>query len=295
MPDIVPALWCDHTADEAAEFYTHIFPDSSITSTFRYPHEGLLDFQQKFAGRTLTVDLVLWGQPFVLINAGPSFRPNAALSFMVNVDPSRDDDAEATLDALWSDLAEGGEIRMNLGEYPFSRRYGWVEDRFGVNWQLILTDPDGEPRPPIIPTFLFGGPAQGRATEAREFWTGLFPHSRTGAFVPYAGQAGPATPGSTMFSDFALDNQWFVAMDAAAGDTAFSEGVSLMVMCDDQAEIDHYWDALSAVPEAEQCGWCKDQFGVSWQVVPAQVNELLSRPGAFANMLQMKKLVIDDY
>ena len=75
----------------------------------------------------------------------------------------------------------------------------------------------------------------------------------------------------------------------------FSPGVSLSVQCADQAEIDRLWDALSAVPEAEQCGWLVDRAGVSWQIVPANMAELMAKPDAFAHMMPMKKLIIADF
>lgn len=99
-----------------------------------------------------------------------------------------------------------------------------------------------------------------------------------------------------MFSDFTLNGQCFAAMDSAVAQPfSFSPGISIEVQCEDQAEIDRLWEALSAVPEAEQCGWLQDKFGVSWQVVPKNMGDLMARPGAFEKMLNMKKLVIEDF
>lgn len=148
MQKITPNLWFNGNAQEAAEFYTSVFPDGKIIKTSYYPMEGLADFQKPLAGKELTVEFELGGQRFVAINAGPEFK--------------------------------------------------------------------------------------------------------------------------------------------------FNEAVSFSIACQDQEEIDYFWDQLSAVPEAEQCGWCKDKYGLSWQVVPENTDELMDRPNAFANMMQMKKITIAD-
>lgn len=298
-PRITPNIWFQGNAGEAVEFYLATFGgDSEILKTVSYPETGLPDFQREFAGQILVSDFSLRGYRMTALNAGEEFTPTPAISFTLNFDPVQYPDADAAradLDALWHRLSAGGQMLMPLQEYDFSRRYGWVQDRYGVSWQLILTDPEGDPRPFIMPTFMFGGSHQNLAAEAIDYWTGVFPNSSHGAQVRYTKSAGPATTASLMFSDFTLDQQWFVAMDSAVEqDHTFTEGLSLLVACEDQAEIDYYWEALSAVPEAEQCGWCKDRFGVSWQIVPQQMDQLMQHPGAYQHMLSMKKLVIVD-
>ncbi|CEI31907.1 VOC family protein [Propionibacterium freudenreichii] len=165
-----------------------------------------------------------------------------------------------------------------------------------MNWQLMLTDPEGEPRPFVIPQFMFPY-RSAKARQALDYWTGVFPNAAPGTIVGY--EPGQGQPERTiLFSDFRLAGQWFSAMDSGAQlpeGWEFNEAVSLVVECADQTEIDHYWAALSAVPEAEQCGWCKDRFGVSWQIVPQNMDELMARPGAYQEMLAMKKLVIADF
>lgn len=150
MQKIVPNLWFDHTAEEAATFYASVFPNARIIDIHRYPDEGLPDFQKEFAGQPVTVEFELGGYRLVGINAGPEFRPNPSVSFFVNFDPSVDDQAREHLDDLWTALAAEGSVLMPLQEYPYSRRYGWVEDKWGVSWQLMLTNPEGEPRPFIV-------------------------------------------------------------------------------------------------------------------------------------------------
>lgn len=299
MQKITPNLWFDGNAKEAADFYVGAFPDSSITSVTNYPNsaeEGLADFQLDMAGKVLTVEFKLGDLTFVGINAGPEFTFNPSISFMVNFDPSRDEQAREHLDELWEKLADGGEVLMPLDKYPYSERYGWVKDRYGLTWQLILTDPEGEPRPFIIPTLMFSGQNTNRAEEAMQFYTSIFENSKMGTVARYPEDTGPAKAGSVMFADFMLDNQWFAAMDSGEEQPfTFNEAISLSIACEDQAEIDYFWEKLSTVPEAEQCGWCKDQFGLSWQVVPANVDELMKKPGAYAHLMQMKKLVIEDF
>lgn len=299
MQKIIPNLWFDHTAKEAAEFYTSIFPSSSIVSTVYYPNsaeEGLADFQLDMAGKELTVEFEIEGQHFVNINAGPEFTFNPSISFMLNFDPSRDAQAREHLDALWEKLIEGGEALMPLDEYPYGKRYGWVKDKYGLTWQLILTDPGGEPRPFIVPSLLFTGENTGRAKEAITFYSSVFKNSKVGLLALYDQDNGSAKAGSLMFGDFMLEGEWFAAMDSSMEqDFNFNEAVSLQVSCKDQAEIDEFWAQLSTVRESEQCGWCKDKFGVSWQIVPENMEELMKKPNAFAKMMQMKKIVIADF
>lgn len=151
MQKIVPNLWFNKNAQEAAEFYTSVFPDSKILSSSHYPtdEEGLPDFQKEFAGKVLTVEFELNGQRFTAINAGSEFK--------------------------------------------------------------------------------------------------------------------------------------------------FTEAVSFAVYCKNQAEIDYYWDKLSAVPEAEQCGWCKDKYGLSWQIVPENIEELMKQENGFQVMMEQKKIIIAEY
>jgi predicted 3-demethylubiquinone-9 3-methyltransferase (glyoxalase superfamily) len=293
---ITPNLWFDGNAREAVEFYASVFPQGEITGSSTYPLEGLADFQKDLAGKDLTVDFRLDDYAFTAINAGPEFTFNPSTSFMLNFDPSRDQDAESHLDELWAKLADGGTVLMELRDYPFSKRYGWLQDRYGLSWQFILTNPAGEPRPFIVPSLMFGAGVVNRAEEAVAFYTGIFDDAEPGTLARYPEQTGPARAGSLMFADFTLAGQWFAAMDSGVEqDFTFNEAVSFSIACQDQAEIDYFWGKLSHVPEAEQCGWCKDKFGVSWQVVPANMAECMARPDAFAHMMEMKKLVIADF
>lgn len=293
---ITPNLWFDGNAREAAEFYVSAVGNSKVISTVYYPksaEEGLADFQLNMAGKELTLDFELNGQRFTAINAGPEFAFNPSISLMVNFDPSQDSQAREHLDDLWAKLIDGGEALMPLGEYPYSKRYGWVKDRYGLTWQLILTNPEGEPRPFIVPSLMFAGQKTNHAEEAISFYQSVFANSKVGTLARYTQDTGPAKIGSLMFADFMLEGQWFAAMDSGVEqDVSFNEALSFAVACQDQAEIDELWQKLSSVPEAEQCGWCKDKFGLSWQIVPANMEELMKKPNAFAKLMQMKKIEI---
>ncbi len=293
MQRIVPHLWFDKEAREAAEFYVSLFPSSTVTNvnTITGTPSGDCDI----------VSFELWGLPFMAISAGPYFKFNPSISFMVNFDPSQDIDAEKRIDEVWAKLSEGGTVLMPIQEYPFSRRYGWIQDKYGLSWQLILTNPDGDERPAIIPSLLFVGDKCGKAEEASDFYLSVFKYAKRGVIVRYPAGMDPDKEGSVMFTDFELEGRWFAAMDSAhQHDFTFNEAVSFIVNCDTQEEIDYCWDKLSAVPEAEQCGWLKDNYGVSWQIAPSAMNEMMikgskeQRRRVTQAFLKMKKFVIAD-
>lgn len=291
MQKIVPHLWFDKEAIAAAEFYVSVFPRSRITTT--------ATLSDTPGGDSAVVSFNLNGHDFMAISAGPMFTINPSISFMVNFDPGTDPRARQHLDEIWEKLADGGVALMPLDKYPFSARYGWVQDRFGVTWQLILTDPQGEPRPYFLPSLMFAGEQTNRAQEAIDFYRETFHNSELGTVARYTEQTGPANEGSLMFADFMLEQQWFAAMDSAAEqDFTFNEAISLLVNCDGQEEIDYYWERLSAVPESEQCGWLKDKFGLSWQISPTVMHDMLATgtrdqvARVTAAFMPMKKLQI---
>ncbi len=271
MQKITPHLWFDKEAKEAAKFYTAIFPKSKVTNVTTI--NGV-------PTPTKDCDIVSFeieGHPFMAINGGPLFKFNPSISFMVNFDPSQDKNALENLNMLWKNLAEEGSALMPLDKYPFSERYGWIQDKFGLSWQLILTDPQGEKRPRIIPSFMFTGAVAGRAEEAITFYLSLFNNSKLGLIARYGEGHEPDPKGTIMFADFMLNGQWFAAMDSAyKHGFGFNEAISLLIPCETQDEIDYFWTKLSAETEAEQCGWLKDKFGVSWQVWPTALGEMMS-------------------
>lgn len=273
MQKIIPHLWFDNQAKEAAEFYVSVFGnDSKIT--------GTTTLHETPSGDVDSVSFELMGHSFMAISAGPMFTINPSISFFVNFDPSRNRQARKNLDTLWERLSKGGTALMPLQEYPFSKRYGWIQDKYGLSWQLILTDPEGEPRPDIIPSFLFVGDVCGKAEEATDFYLSVFKDSRRGELAHYPAGMEPDKEGTIMFTDFMLEGEWFAAMDSARDhDFGFNEAISLMVYCDTQDEIDYYWEKLKAGgdPDAQQCGWLKDRYGVSWQVAPRLLGEMIQK------------------
>ncbi|MGB4759093.1 MAG: VOC family protein [Candidatus Saccharimonadales bacterium] len=149
----------------------------------------------------------------------------------------------------------------------------------------------------ITPNLWFNG----NALEAAEFYVTVFPNSKLirTDYYPASSEEGLADfqkdlAGEVLTVEFELNGQRFVAINAGP-EFSFSEAISFSVDCKDQEEIDYYWEKLSTVPESEQCGWCKDQYGLSWQIVPENTAELMEKPGAFAKMMQMKKIVIADF
>lgn len=269
MQKILPHLWFDTQAKEAVEFYVRAFPNSRIVH-----HQVLHDTP---SGDADMLSFELSGYRMMAISAGPYFKLNPAISLMVNFDPSQDVNAREHLDALWNTLRDGGKELMPLSEYPFSKYYGWVEDKFGVSWQLILTNPEGEPRPFIMPAMLFTQAVDGKAEEATDFYMSIFDDSRRGGLSRYPAGVPGMKEHALMFTDFTLSGQWFVAMDGGSQHAfTFNEAISLLVECDTQEEIDRLWEKLSYVPESEQCGWLKDKYGLVWQIAPTRMQQMLS-------------------
>ncbi|KTD53628.1 DNA binding protein [Legionella santicrucis] len=268
MEKITPHLWFDKNAREAAEFYTSLFPNSKITN--------ITTLHDTPSGDCDVVSFELSRQSFMAISAGPLFKFNPAVSFLVNFNSVQEKEAREKLDLLWSKLSSNGRELMPLQEYPFSKRYGWVQDKYGLSWQLILSDAISEKRQFIIPSLMFVGNMCGKAEEAINFYTSIFKNSRHGIVARYGSEQAPNKEGTIVFADFMLLGKWFAAMDSVGiYDFAFNEAISFMVNCDTQEEIDYYWERLSAVPEAEQCGWLKDKYGLSWQIVPTALSEMM--------------------
>lgn len=262
MQKIIPHLWFDKEAKDAASFYVSVFPDSAITSStvLRGTPSGDCD----------VVAFDLMGYSFLAISAGPLFTFNPSVSFFVLCKTNDE------VDHLWAKLSEGGHVLMELGEYPFSKRYGWTADNYGVTWQVSLDDGHYQYRHRITPTLMYAGDVAGKAEEAMRFYASVLPESTVGDIARYQAGMEPDKEGTVMHGSVTLAGQEFFAMDSAQKhDFAFNEAISLIVNCDSQEEIDRYWDKLSAVPAAEQCGWLKDKFGLSWQITPSDMEEML--------------------
>jgi predicted 3-demethylubiquinone-9 3-methyltransferase (glyoxalase superfamily) len=288
MQKITPFLWFDSQSEEAMRFYTSVFNKSTINSIQRYP-EGPLEGPMKgMEGKVLTGNFELAGQQFMALDGGPIFKFTPAVSFFVN------GETEDEIDNLWRGLSNGGQVLMEFQTYSFSEKFGWLKDKYGVSWQLNL----GARSQKIDPFLTFVGAQAGKAEEAINFYTSLFSNSSIENIQRYgAGEDEEEVAGTIKHAVFRLHGQEFMAMDSHRDHAfSFNEAISFYVECNSQAEVDFFWDKLSAEPEAEQCGWLKDQYGVSWQIIPTALPQLLNDPDrekakrVTDAMLQMKKI-----
>lgn len=261
MLQIKPHLWFDSQAKEAAEFYTTLLPDSAVTYVSQLHNTP--------SGDCDIVEFTLAGQSFMAISAGPLFKFNPSISFIMHFDKA------AAMDEVWNKLVEGGKVMMPLDKYPFSDHYGWLADKYGVSWQLMLIKPDSEKRPVIVPSLMFTGPVVGKANEAIDFYCSVFQDGKRGTTAARPEDMEPDKAGTLMYADFYIGHTWLAVTDSNhQHGFGFNEAVSLLVPCDTQEEIDHYFSLLSADPKFEQCGWLKDKYGVSWQITSTLVAEV---------------------
>jgi predicted 3-demethylubiquinone-9 3-methyltransferase (glyoxalase superfamily) len=283
---ITPFLWFDNQTEDAVNFYLNVFNNSRIKTTTRYGKEGA-----KASGMpknsVMTMAFQIEGQDFVAINGGPIFKINPTISFFVNCENIQE------IDRLWGKLSESGTVMMELDSYPFAEKYGWIQDKYGVSWQLILPGRDQK----IVPCFMFTGDQHRKAEEAINFYTSIFSDSKIIQLERYGKEVGPE--GAVVHCKFTLNGQEFVAMDSHENmGMNFNPAISMVVNCETQEEIDFYWDQLTkgGFEGAQQCGWLQDKYGVSWQIVPNILGELLSDPAKSGSvmqvLLQMKKLDI---
>lgn len=273
---IYPCIWFDGKGKEAAEFYCSILENSSVKT-----NTGLV------------VTFQLCGKKFMGLNGGPMFKPNPSVSFFVKCSS-----VEQT-NETWNKLSEGGSPLMPIDNYPWSERYGWTNDKYGVSWQIMF-DPQHNGRQTISPSLLFTNDMLGKAEEALRFYSEIFPGSGTGLMARYP--ESDTYAGKLMYAEYNLAGFEMIAMDGP-GDHhfMFNEGVSFVVDCKDQEEVDYYWTKFTSEGGQESmCAWLKDKFGVSWQIVPARLGELIGSPEkekadrAMQAMLKMKKIIIAD-
>lgn len=271
--NIHPCLWFDGNAKTAADFYCSIFPNSKIT-----------------IDTPMVVNFELHNNKFMGLNGGPMFKINPSISFFVkctSIDQT---------DAIWNKLINDGKALMAIDKYPWSERYGWVQDKFGLTWQVMMnTVPDATFN--ITPSMLFTGNQFGKAEAAIKFYNSVFDNSATGVLSHYPDGDGNA--GKVMYSEFQLNQYPLIAMDGpGTHEFTFNEALSFVVDCDNQDEIDYYWNKLTADGGQEsQCGWLKDKFGVSWQIVPTILSKLMSdaekAPRVMQAFMKMKKFDIE--
>lgn len=270
MQKITPHLWFDKEAREAAELYVSLFPGSKISNLTRLSGTP--------SGDCDLVTFELAGQPFMAISAGPLFKFNPSVSFHIKCSTKEE------VDAVWNQLSPGGKVFMPLDTYPFSERYGWLEDKYGMSWQVIYAG-GSSIHQKFTPILMFVGNVCGKSEEAIEFYVSVFANAPGGlqagetkaaVLSRYGKGEEPDKEGTVRYAHFSLLGQDFGAMDSARDHKfAFNEAISFIVPCNTQEEIDYFWGKLSADAEAEQCGWLKDKYGLSWQITPAIMQELL--------------------
>ena len=272
---IYPCITLKGKAAEAADFYVKAFADGIILQSTPF-----------------VIIMQLAGQKFMLLNDGPTSRPNASISFMVIIE------SKSELEKYWSSLTEGGEVLMPLDSYDWSSGYGWVQDKYGVSWQLYLSDSKpGMQR--FSPTFMFSGDKAGRAKEAVHFYSSVFPQSSITGIINYNDGDGDRTD-FVKHAQFSIDNYTLMAMDSSGEHSfTFNDSISMVVACDTQAEIDLYWNQMTSDGGYEvACGWLTDKFGISWQIIPKILGRLMTDPvrgqRVMSALMKMKRLVIAD-
>ena len=269
--EMIHSLWFDGKAHEAAAYYKSIFPDFTAISE-----------------NPLAVNYRMGGRRFMHLNGGPGFPINSSISFFVNLEE------EEEIQQIWDKLSEGGQVLMPLNTYPWSPKYGWCADRYGVNWQLMKNHTS---RTAVLPALMFCQENSGKAEEAIHFYTSLFPNSSIIELSRYE-KGEPDVEGNIKYAQFELNQLPFTAMDSSGPHAfTFSEGVSFIVTVDTQEEIDFYWNSLIGTKgSAGKCGWLKDAYGLSWQVVPTCLGKFMSNPAtapkATYAFLQMSKFDI---
>lgn len=278
--DIFPCLWYDGDAKESADFYCKVF-DGKIT-----------------ADTPVVMNIEIFGQKLMLLNGGPHFTKNASVSFMVICE------TEAEVQKYWDQLLDGGMALMPLDSYSWSKKYGWVKDKYGVSWQIFLGEKASEQK--VIPTLMFIHENNGKAMEAMQLYTSIFPNGKIGNILKY-GEGGEGHPipepaENIQHAHFEIDGYDFFCMDNSYDHPFdFNEGISMVVMTDDQEQTDQYWNSLTSNGGRESmCGWLKDPYGFSWQIVPKRLIQLMSDPDqekaqkVVQAMMKMQKISIAD-
>lgn len=270
---ITPCLWYDARAQEAAKLYCSVFADAKIMT------------QSPFV-----TEIQILGQNMILLDGGPKYHPNPSISFYYICEQAEE------FNRIWNAFKEDGSILMPAGEYPWGERYGWITDRYGVSWQLALGK-ISDVGQKITPCFLFTDQQYGRAEEAIAHYTTIFKNTAIDGILRYEANEQPDEQGKVKHAQMSLDGQKLMLMDSASHKFSFSEGVSLTIFCETQQEIDYYWEKLTESGAESMCGWLRDKFGVSWQIIPTVLSKILSDPKkagkAAQAFMSMRKLNIE--
>jgi predicted 3-demethylubiquinone-9 3-methyltransferase (glyoxalase superfamily) len=276
---IVPFIRCVNNAKDLAQFYVDVFgADAKITKE-----------------NPVVIGFEIFWQSMSALNGWPHDSVNPSISFSLWIT-----DKDRTKE-IRDKLSEGWNVLMPFDAYSRSPAYGRCNDKFGVSRQVMYDNAEGHTENKVIPSLMFTGANAGKAEEAMNLYSSIFPASKVGNIHRYQ-EGEPDVPGYVAHGEFTLVNQLFIAMDSSAphGFT-FNDGISLAVSCKDQEEVNYYWNKLALDGGQEsQCGRCKDKYGVARQIFPLQLPEALfnSDPTkaqyAMQQMMKMKKIVIDD-
>ncbi|RYF27730.1 MAG: VOC family protein [Chloroflexi bacterium] len=207
MQRIIPTIWTDDTAEDAVNFYEQVF--GAVPTRTDYYTEAGRDQHGHNPGEVVTIEFEIEGFRMIALNGGSIFTPNPSVSFTLTRDSIE------SVDALWQQLSgDGSKELMPLDAYPFSERYGWIQDKFGVSWQIMLSG-DGTQTPPT-PSLLFVGDQAGNAEAAMEFYASIFPDSTAPELSRYPAGSDPDKEGTVSYGEQLLFGQKLIAMDSAA-------------------------------------------------------------------------------
>lgn len=276
---ITPFIRCmQNNGKDQAEYYCSIFPDAKITKE-----------------NPVVVEFEIFGQSLATINGGQNGdgKLNPSISFSLWI---KDKDLTKQ---IWDKLVDGWDVMMEFNEYTRSPAYGRCNDKYGVSRQVMYDNREETHQHALVPSLLFVWANNGKAQEAMDLYTSIFPASRIDFIRKYAEGMGE-TIGNIAHAECKLINQQFIIAESGLDHKfQFNDGISLSVSCADQAEVDSYRNALIADGGSEvQCGRCKDKYGVSRQITPIGMEQYLFGPDleksnkAMQAMLQMKKLDI---
>lgn len=270
-------LWVNGRIEEMMAVYETVFSrvERKVTNFYQTDEHGTI-------GDILTVSIDIDNQEFLLLNGGPEFNMTPAVSYVVEAE------SVEKAQAIWDRLAPRGQILMEIEDQSMGKLFGWLNDEFGVSWQITV----GEGPETITPCLMFIHQYFGKAAEAIDAWGEYYGGLEREVLINNP-------DGTIQFAKFTLHGQPFIVMDNDY-DHQFEVtiGNSFCVYCDNQAEINRVWEAVTADGEESQCGWMVDKFGVAWQTTTRDMDTLLRSNNPKAAeiteaLYKMKKIDID--
>ncbi len=267
---IIPHLWFSDNGQEAIGFYTGLFKESSLRDLRVLPGNEFENVK--------VMSFELMNTPMMAIEAVSTFQFNASFSYYVYCG------SDSEVQRLYNVLSENGNVVFPVGNYPWSSCYAWVVDKYGLSWQLDQDDIKTEQK--IVPTLMFSNQFSSSVAAYTEILKNIFPAFKLMVTAPYPVEQSPSE-GALLFAQVKIAGFVINLMSSHHSQNfEFNESNSLMVYCQDQDEIDYYWNCLAENGMMQACGWLKDQFGVSWQIVPAKLDEMIFQ----TDQIQLKEL-----